>query len=131
MVVVFGNKVLVFRRYKRSVFRCSSNGSFGRLRNLLSRKSLRFTGIAELGFVATLLGNVLGGTLTAGAELGTELGFVAALLGIVLGGTPMAGTELGTELGFVAAPLGNVLGDTPTFNTGDLELGTALGFVAA
>ena len=77
--------------------------------NLFSRKSLRVTGIAELGFVATLLGNVPGGTPTAGTELGTELGFVAALLGIVLGDTPMAGTELGTELDSVA--------DTPTFKT--------------
>ena len=68
--------------------------------------SLRVTCIAELGFVATLLGNILGGT-------------------------PMAGTELGTELGSVAALLGIVLGDTPTFNTVGLELGTVLGFVAA
>ena len=119
MVAVLGNEVVVFRRYKRSVFRCSSIVFFVLLRNLVSRTALRFICVVELGLVAALLGNVLGGTpaaetATSGVELGTELGVIPTLgvdLGTVLGGTPMSG-KLGTELGVI-----------PTLG---LELGTEL-----
>ena len=113
------------KRYKRSFFRRSSNASFWRVHNLLSRISLQWTSGdttlgSDLGVAAALLGTVLGGTPTSDAELGTEPGVIPTLgleLGTVLGVTPTFGTELGTELGVIPTlclELGTVLGVTPT-----------------
>ena len=62
--------------------------------------SLRFTS-GEATLVAEL-GTVHGVTPTTGTELGTELGFVATLLVNVLGGTPISDVELGTEVGVIS-----------------------------